>query len=64
MMGIPCLGLNGSPGVRQSRAFSFQVATQSQAETDHYWHAIIESGGQGCECGRCQDKWGISCQMP
>ncbi|MEZ6932292.1 VOC family protein [Aeromonas sp. S16(2024)] len=63
VMGIPCLGLNGGPEVSHSWTFSFQVATQTQAETDHYWHAIIESGGQGSECGWCQDKWGISWQI-
>ena len=63
VMGIPCLGLNGGPGVRHNWAFSFQVATQDQAETDRYWHAIIDHGGQASECGWCQDKWGISWQI-
>ncbi|WP_256094333.1 VOC family protein [Aeromonas caviae] len=62
MGGLP-LGLNGGPGVRHNWAFSFQVATQDQAETDRYWHAIIDSGGQASECGWCQDKWGISWQI-
>ncbi|MCE9957642.1 VOC family protein [Aeromonas rivipollensis] len=61
--GIPCLGLNGGPGVSHSWAFSFQVATKTQAETDRYWHAIIDNGGQASECGWCQDKWGISWQI-
>ena len=60
VMGIPCLGLNGGPGVSHSWAVSFQVATKTQAETDRYWHAIIDNGGQASECGWCQDKWGIS----
>ncbi|MGE6193851.1 VOC family protein [Aeromonas media] len=63
VMGIPCLGLNGGPGVSHSWAFSFQVATKTQAETDRYWHAIIDNGGQASECGWCQDKWGISWQI-
>ncbi len=63
VMGIPCLGLNGGPGVRHNWAFSFQVATQDQAETDRYWHAIIDHGGQASECGWCQDKWVISWQI-
>lgn len=63
VMGIPCLGLNGGPGVRHNWAFSFQVATQTQAETDRYWHTIIDHGGQESECGWCQDKWGISWQI-
>lgn len=63
LMGIPCLGLNGGPGVNHSWAFSFQIATETQAETDRYWHAIIDNGGQASECGWCQDKWGISWQI-
>ena len=63
VMGIPCLGLNGGPGVSHNWAFSFQVATTTQAETDRYWHAIIENGGRASECGWCQDRWGISWQI-
>ncbi|MGE0757042.1 MAG: VOC family protein [Pirellulaceae bacterium] len=63
VMGIPCLGLNGGPGVKHSWAFSFQVATADQAETDRYWNAIVESGGQENACGWCQDKWGLSWQI-
>ncbi|MEG0009913.1 MAG: VOC family protein [Aeromonas sp.] len=63
LMGIPCLGLNGGPGVNHSWAFSFQIATETQAETDRYWHAIIDNGGQASECGWCQDKWGLSWQI-
>ncbi|MGY3884706.1 VOC family protein [Aeromonas aquatica] len=63
LMGIPCLGLNGGPGVKHSWAFSFQIATETQAETDRYWHAIIDNGGQASECGWCQDKWGLSWQI-
>lgn len=63
VMGIPCLGLNGGPGFPQSEAFSFQVSTNDQAETDRYWHAIIGNGGQESECGWCKDKWGVSWQI-
>src|SRR5476651_253204 len=62
-MGIPCLGLNGGPMFKHNQAFSFQVATNDQAETDRYWSAIIENGGEASECGWCQDKWGISWQI-
>ena len=63
VMGIPCLGLNGGPAFVQSEAFSFQVATQDQAETDRYWNAIIGNGGRKNACGWCQDKWGVSWQI-
>jgi 2-polyprenyl-6-hydroxyphenyl methylase/3-demethylubiquinone-9 3-methyltransferase len=63
VMGIPCLGLNGGPGVQHNWAFSFQVATQDQEETDRYWNAIVGNGGQESQCGWCQDKWGISWQI-
>ncbi|MGM0569264.1 VOC family protein [Marinobacter sp.] len=63
VMGIPCLGLNGGPGVRPNEAFSFQVATCDQAETDRYWNAIVSHGGQESDCGWCRDKWGISWQI-
>lgn len=63
VMGIPCLGLNGGPAFQHSEAFSFQVATDDQAETDRLWHAIIDNGGQASECGWCRDKWGISWQI-
>lgn len=62
-MGIPCLGLNGGPVFQHNEAFSFQVATDDQAETDRLWHAIIDNGGQASECGWCKDKWGISWQI-
>ena len=61
--GIPCLGLNGGPGIKHSLAFSFQIATDDQAETDRLWNAIVSNGGQASECGWCQDKWGISWQI-
>ena len=61
--GIPCLGLNGGPGIQHSIAFSFQIATDDQAETDRLWNAIVDNGGQASECGWCQDKWGISWQI-
>ena len=63
VMGIPCLGLNGGPGVSHNWAFSFQVATQDQAETDRLWHAIIDNGGEASACGWCKDRWGISWQI-
>lgn len=63
VMGIPCIGLNGGPEFKPSEAFSFQVATDDQAETDHLWNAIIGHGGQASACGWCKDKWGISWQI-
>ncbi|MDO1528557.1 VOC family protein [Fulvimonas sp. R45] len=63
VMGIPCLGLNGGPGVPHTDAFSFQVATDDQAETDRLWNAIIDHGGQPSACGWCRDKWGLSWQI-
>ena len=61
--GIPCLGLNGGPQFKHSEAFSFQIATDDQAETDRYWNAIVGNGGQESQCGWCKDKWGISWQI-
>jgi 2-polyprenyl-6-hydroxyphenyl methylase/3-demethylubiquinone-9 3-methyltransferase len=61
--GIPCLGLNGGPMFKHSEAFSFQIATDDQAETDHLWNAIIDHGGQASACGWCKDKWGLSWQI-
>ena len=63
VMGIPCIGLNGGPMFKQSEAFSFQVATVDQAETDRYWNAIVGNGGQESQCGWCKDKWGLSWQI-
>jgi 2-polyprenyl-6-hydroxyphenyl methylase/3-demethylubiquinone-9 3-methyltransferase len=63
VLGVACLGLNGGPAFRHSEAFSFQVATEDQAETDRYWNAIVGNGGQESECGWCRDKWGISWQI-
>jgi len=63
VMGIPCIGLNGGPSVEHSYAFSFQVATNDQAETDRYWNAIIGNGGEASQCGWCKDKWGIYWQI-
>ena len=62
-MGIPCLGLNGGPAFTHHEAFSFQVATTDQAETDRYWNAIVGNGGQESACGWCKDKWGVSWQI-
>ncbi|MCC6295018.1 MAG: VOC family protein [Bryobacterales bacterium] len=61
--GIPCLGLNGGDVFKHSEAFSFQIATEDQAETDRYWDAITSNGGAPGECGWCKDKWGISWQI-
>lgn len=63
VMGIPCVGLNGGPAFKQSEAFSFQVLTESQAETDLYWNAILEAGGSESHCGWCKDPWGVSWQI-
>ena len=63
VIGIPCVGLNGGKEFRQSEAFSFQVATDDQAETDRYWNAIVGNGGQESACGWCKDKWGLSWQI-
>jgi 2-polyprenyl-6-hydroxyphenyl methylase/3-demethylubiquinone-9 3-methyltransferase len=63
VLGIPCLGLNGGPAFKHSEAFSFQVATVDQAETDRYWNAIVGNGGQESSCGWCKDKWGLSWQI-
>jgi 2-polyprenyl-6-hydroxyphenyl methylase/3-demethylubiquinone-9 3-methyltransferase len=62
-MGIPVLGLNGGPAFPQSEAFSFQVITENQEETDRYWNAIVGNGGQESQCGWCKDKWGVSWQI-
>ncbi|MFN8098626.1 MAG: VOC family protein [Dermatophilaceae bacterium] len=61
--GIPCLGLNGGPVFAQSEAFSFQIATEDQAETDRYWDAIVGNGGRESDCGWCKDRWGLSWQI-
>ena len=61
--GIPCIGLNGGPAFKQSEAFSFQIATDDQAETDRLWNAIVNNGGQESACGWCKDKWGLSWQI-
>jgi predicted 3-demethylubiquinone-9 3-methyltransferase (glyoxalase superfamily) len=61
--GIPCLGLNGGPQFKHNEAFSFQIATDDQAETDRLWNAIVGNGGQESECGWCRDRWGISWQI-
>lgn len=61
--GIPCIGLNGGPVFRHNEAFSFQIATDDQAETDRLWNAIVGNGGQESACGWCKDRWGISWQI-
>ena len=61
--GIPCIGLNGGPAFKHSEAFSFQIATDDQEETDRYWNAIVDNGGQESACGWCKDRWGVSWQI-
>lgn len=63
VLGIPCLGLNGGPVFKHSEAFSFQVATDTQEETDRYWNAIVNNGGAESACGWCKDHWGLSWQI-
>ena len=63
VLGVPCLGLNGGPVFKHNEAFSFQIATEDQEETDRYWNAIVGNGGQESQCGWCKDKWGISWQI-
>ncbi|PYB83560.1 VOC family protein [Pseudomonas soli] len=63
VMGVPCIGLNGGKAFSHSEAFSFQVATDSQEETDRYWDAIVGNGGSESVCGWCKDKWGLSWQI-
>ena len=63
VMGIPCIGLNGGTAFKQTEAFSFQVATDDQAETDRLWNAIVGNGGKESDCGWCKDKWGVSWQI-
>ncbi|MGY5810988.1 VOC family protein [Rhizobium sp. LEGMi198b] len=61
--GVPCIGLNGGSTFKHNEAFSFQIATDDQEETDRYWNAIVGNGGQESECGWCKDKWGVSWQI-
>jgi predicted 3-demethylubiquinone-9 3-methyltransferase (glyoxalase superfamily) len=61
--GVPCMGLNGGDYFKQTEAFSFQIMTEDQAETDRYWNAIVMNGGQESQCGWCKDKWGVSWQI-
>ena len=61
--GIPCMGINGGPAFKHTEAFSFQIVTDDQEETDRYWNAIVGNGGQESECGWCKDKWGVSWQI-
>lgn len=63
IVGIPCIGLNGGSAFRQSEVFSFQIATDDQQETDRYWNAIVDNGGQESACGWCKDRWGLSWQI-
>jgi predicted 3-demethylubiquinone-9 3-methyltransferase (glyoxalase superfamily) len=63
VVGIPCIGLNGGPIFPQTEAFSFQIATEDQEETDRYWNAIVGNGGAESECGWCKDKWGLNWQI-
>jgi predicted 3-demethylubiquinone-9 3-methyltransferase (glyoxalase superfamily) len=61
--GVPCMGLNGGPMFKHTEAFSFQILTENQEETDRYWNAIVGNGGQESQCGWCKDKWGVSWQI-
>lgn len=63
VFGIPCIGLNGGPEFKHSEAFSFQISTETQEETDRYWNAIVGNGGQESVCGWCKDRWGVSWQI-
>ncbi len=63
VLGIPCIGLNGGPAFKHSEAFSFQIATDDQEETDRYWNAIVSNGGEESMCGWCKDRWGLSWQI-
>jgi len=63
VLGIACLGLNGGPQIKPSEAFSFQIATDNQEETDRYWSAIVDNGGMESQCGWCKDRWGLSWQI-
>jgi predicted 3-demethylubiquinone-9 3-methyltransferase (glyoxalase superfamily) len=61
--GIPCIGLNGGPHFKHNESFSFQIATDDQAETDRLWNAIVGNGGEESDCGWCKDRWGLSWQI-
>src|SRR6201992_3914329 len=63
VIGVPCLGLNGGPMFKHTEAFSFQILTDTQAETDRYWNAIVNNGGTESACGWCKDRWGLSWQI-
>ena len=63
VVGVPCIGLNGGPHFKHSVAFSFQIATDDQEETDRYWNAIVGNGGAESQCGWCKDRWGLSWQI-
>ena len=63
VLGIPCIGLNGGSAFKQTEAFSFQIATDNQEETDRYWNAIVNNGGQESACGWCKDRWGLTWQI-
>lgn len=63
VVGIPCIGLNGGPSIKHTEAFSFQIATDDQEETDRYWNAIVGNGGAESVCGWCKDRWGLSWQI-
>lgn len=63
VVGIPCIGLNGGKAFKHSEAFSFQISTKDQEETDRYWNAIVNNGGKESDCGWCKDKWGLSWQI-
>jgi predicted 3-demethylubiquinone-9 3-methyltransferase (glyoxalase superfamily) len=62
--GIPCLGLNGGPNFKHTEAFSFQIATEDQEETDRYWDAIVGNGGQESACGGARTGGGFPGRSP
>jgi len=63
VVGLPCFGINGGPIFKHSEAFSFQIATDTQEETDRYWNAVVNNGGAESDCGWCKDRWGLSWQI-
>lgn len=63
VVGVPCIAINGGPYFKQSEAFSFQISTEDQEETDRYWNAIVGNGGEESQCGWCKDRWGLSWQI-
>ena len=63
VLGRSFVGLNGGPNFVPNEAVSFMVLTDDQAETDRYWNAIVDNGGEESACGWCRDRWGFSWQV-